>query len=269
VTHTSDPHAAARRLAALDLHEHLGDPARKQAFVTPMFDVIAPRYDRFTRWFSFGMDRRWKRAAIDALATALPPGASVLDVATGTGDLADAAVAHAAAGDALGIDASPAMIHAATDRHATAPALRFAVASVMALPLRDAQYGGATAGYAFRNVPALSPALAECARVLRPGAPLVILDFYRPANRLWAWLFVTYLRVAGNVVGWCWHRAPVVYGYLGPSVAGWVTVPQMTTALGSAGFTVRRVQRWLGGGVALHVATRHAPSSPDLPCSDS
>jgi hypothetical protein len=60
------------RLGALDLAAHLADPARKQAFVTPMFDIIAPRYDDFTRLFSFGMDASWKREALAAASEAQP-----------------------------------------------------------------------------------------------------------------------------------------------------------------------------------------------------
>jgi hypothetical protein len=60
------------RLGALDLEAHLRDPTRKQAFVTPMFDVIAPRYDDFTRLFSFGMDAGWKRDAIAAAVAEWP-----------------------------------------------------------------------------------------------------------------------------------------------------------------------------------------------------
>jgi demethylmenaquinone methyltransferase/2-methoxy-6-polyprenyl-1,4-benzoquinol methylase len=148
------------------------------------------------------------------------------------------------------------MIAAAVARHRGTGHLRFAVASMTALPLRDASSDGITAGYALRNVPDHRVALAECARVLRPGAPLVLLDFYRPAARWWSALFTGYLRVAGDVVGWCWHRSPVVYGYLGPSVARWITVDAMSAALRDAGFTLRAVRSWLGGGVALHVATR-------------
>jgi ubiquinone/menaquinone biosynthesis methyltransferase len=251
-----DPHAAARRLASLDLAAHLADPARKQAFVTPMFDVIAPRYDAFTRTFSFGMDAAWKRAAIAALADRLTPGAHVLDLACGTGDLAEAACRDARVASALGLDASPAMIAAARARHGDAAPLRFAVASMADLPLPDASVDGITAGYALRNVPDHRRALAECARVLRPGAPLVLLDFYRPPLRPWAALFTGYLRVAGDLVGWCWHRSPVVYGYLGPSVARWISADALSAALREAGLTLRLERRWLGGGVALHVATR-------------
>jgi demethylmenaquinone methyltransferase/2-methoxy-6-polyprenyl-1,4-benzoquinol methylase len=258
---TPDPHAAARRLAELDLDAHLGDPRRKQDFVTPMFDVIAPQYDAFTRLFSFGMDAKWKRVAVAALAAQVPAGSALADLACGTGDLARDATAAIPQTTALGLDASTAMISAATQRASGQPHLRFAVATLLALPVRTGSMDGLTAGYAFRNVPALGPALAECSRALKPGGTLVVLDFYRPSRRWWAWLFTTYLRVAGNIVGWWWHRTPVVFGYLGPSVARWITAPAMTTALRDAGFTVTTTHTWLGGGVALHVATRATPLS--------
>src|SRR5687767_16003458 len=71
-------------LRELDLEQHLSDPARRQSFVTPMFDLIAPRYDRFTRCFSFGMDRRWKESLVTAAARSITSGGVVCDVATGT-----------------------------------------------------------------------------------------------------------------------------------------------------------------------------------------
>lgn len=253
---TLDPHAAARRVGALDLDAHLADPARKQDFVTPMFDVIAPRYDEFTRIFSFGMDARWKAAAVAALRQHVTPGATIVDLACGTGDLAALAVRVVPGATAIGLDASPAMIHLATQRARATPTVHFTVATLLALPLRTESIQAGTAGYAFRNVPSLSAALAECARVLAPGSVLVVLDFYRPRWRWWNWLFTRYLRVAGNVVGWWWHRTPVIYGYLGPSVAQWITMSEMSTALVGAGFTVRTPQSWLLGGVALHVAVR-------------
>jgi demethylmenaquinone methyltransferase/2-methoxy-6-polyprenyl-1,4-benzoquinol methylase len=76
------------RLRDLDVERHLSDPSLRQSFVTPMFDLIAPRYDDFTRVFSFGMDRGWKVDLIDFAATSIPRNGWVADVATGTGDLA-------------------------------------------------------------------------------------------------------------------------------------------------------------------------------------
>src|SRR5262245_39893059 len=76
------------RLRDLDVERHLSDPSLRQAYVTPMFDLIAPRYDDFTRVFSFGMDRGWKRQLIEMAATNSARNGRVADVATGTGDLA-------------------------------------------------------------------------------------------------------------------------------------------------------------------------------------
>jgi demethylmenaquinone methyltransferase/2-methoxy-6-polyprenyl-1,4-benzoquinol methylase len=247
-----DDRAAARALARLDLAAHLADPARKQAFVTPMFDLIAPRYDAFTRLFSFGMDAGWKRDALRRLAAIAPPRPAVVDVACGTGDLARAAATVLGASRVLGVDAAPAMIAAARAKPAP-PGVRFAEGDLTRLALDDASVDVVTAGYALRNAPALGPALAELRRVLRPGGVLLTLDFYRPASRAWAAVFTGYLRVAGDLVGWLWHRSPVVYGYLGPSVRGWVTEQGFRDAARSHGFTPVDAVVRLGGGVATHL----------------
>lgn len=261
-TPSRDPHADARALAALDLAAHLADPARKQAFVTPMFDVIAPRYDDFTRLFSFGMDRRWKDALVGRAVAALPPSATrALDVACGTGDLA-VAVARARPGLAVtGVDASPRMIAAAQSRHGTAgefgsPVVRFAVGDAMRLDLPDASVDLLTAGYCYRNVPDWRAALAEAARVIRPGGIFADLDFFRPAFGPWRALLLWYLRRAGDLVGWAWHRAPVVYGYIAPSIDGFCTRDEFTATLLRLGFTPVEVRSYLGGGVAGHVMRR-------------
>ncbi len=92
--------------------------------------------------------------------------------------------------------------------------------------------------------------------MLRPGGALVTLDFFRPPVAWWRGLFLGYLRVAGDAVGWWWHRSPVVYGYIAPSIATFSTAKDYTEALRSAGFGTPRVRRFLGGGVAIHAAIR-------------
>jgi len=113
-----------------------------------------------------------------------------------------------------------------------------------------------TAGYALRNVPDWCAGLAELARVLRPGGRLVTLDFYRPESSLWRALFLGYLRLAGDVVGWSWHGRAVVYGYIARSIRDFVTAREFSAGLEAAGFTDVRVQVHLLGGVAIHVADR-------------
>ncbi len=258
------PHEQAStgpRLDELDLEAHLADPALKQQFVTPMFDIIAPRYDRFTRVFSFGMDRRWKAELTSSMATAIGPGSRVLDLACGTGDLAFAAGARATQGDVLGVDASPMMIELARARAVTdAPRgnVRFTVGDISPLDVPSGSIDAIPAGYALRNVPDYTRAVAEIARVLKPGGVVTTLDFYRPERLVWRRLFLGYLSVAGNWIGWLWHRQPVVYGYIAPSIDHFVSWQRFSRTLAEHGLEIESVRTKLLGGVAIHIARRVA-----------
>jgi demethylmenaquinone methyltransferase/2-methoxy-6-polyprenyl-1,4-benzoquinol methylase len=253
------PVAGHARLGDLDLEEHLADPALKQRFVTPMFDIIAPQYDRFTRVFSFGMDRRWKLELVGWMDRVIGPSARVLDLACGTGDLAFAAATRASHGAVLGIDASPNMIELARERASREGAssnVRFEVGDMTTLDVESSSVDVVTAGYGLRNVPDYNRAVGEIARVLRRGGTLATLDFYRPESWLWRRLFLFYLRAAGNWVGWLWHREPVVYGYIAPSIDHFVSWQRFSSTLERHGLRVDAVRTKLLGGVALHFATR-------------
>jgi demethylmenaquinone methyltransferase/2-methoxy-6-polyprenyl-1,4-benzoquinol methylase len=143
------------RLRDLDLDRHLADPAIKQQFVTPMFDLIAPSYDRFTRLFSYGMDAGWKRTLLAEARALSAAGASALDLACGTGDIAVAVAAGIPDATVRGIDASAQMIVLAERRLAVrpAPGVAFAVGDMGALDVGDASVDLITAGYGYRNVP--------------------------------------------------------------------------------------------------------------------
>ena len=254
-----DARVAGSRLANLDLERHLTDPSIKQQFVTPMFDIIAPRYDRFTRVFSFGMDRRWKRELEQWMDRTIVPTSRVLDLACGTGDLAFAAGPRATDGDVCGIDASPNMIAIAHERAITEAMdtpVRFAVGDMSRLDVPSSTIDVVTAGYGLRNVPDHEQAVREIARVLKPGGTLATLDFYRPESPLWRRLFLGYLKASGDIVGWLWHREPVVYGYIAPSIDHFVSWQRFSTTLERCGLRVDRVRTKLLGGVALHFATR-------------
>lgn len=252
------------RLRALDVETHLNDPSIKQAFVTPMFDIIAPRYDRFTRLFSFGMDGSWKREAMDAVresARRLRPVQRALDLATGTGDLAVALARLWPGVQVDALDASPRMIDQATSRLAArdtdvAAVVHPMVGDMMALPQRDGTVDVVTASYAVRNVPDARGAVREMARVLRDDGVLVTLDFYRPSFAPWRVLFLMYLQVAGDMVGYLWHRDPVVYGYIARSISHFMTEAEFSALLREEGFEVVSVKRYLFGGIARHVGRR-------------
>ena len=272
--HTAGAGAPPTRLGALNVEAYLADPKRKQQFVTPMFDVIAPRYDAFTRLFSFGMDTAWKREALDAAVAAVKLRAPLraLDLACGTGDFAVALAVALPDVRVTGVDASPKMIQEAAERlrpadrsasrrGASIPAdvcdrIDVQLGDMMALDATDASVDIVTAGYGVRNVPDAAVAVREMARVLRPGGTLVTLDFYRPQFSLWRALLLGYLTVAGNLVGWFWHRDPVVYGYISRSIDHFMSWQAFSALLEQEGFVVDRVVRHLGGGIALHVATR-------------
>jgi len=243
----------------MDLEAHLADPELKQRFVTPMFDIIAPKYDRFTRVFSFGMDRRWKAELTTWMAGAIEPGSQVLDLACGTGDLAFAAARLATRGDVLGVDVSAAMIdqaRARAAREAPGSAVRFVVGDISSLDVTSSSVDAVTAGYALRNVPNYEQSVAEIARVLKPGGVVATLDFYRPRSPWWRPLFLAYLRAAGNLVGWLWHRQPVVYGYIAASIDHFVSWERFSHVLEVHGLRVDTVRTKLLGGVAIHIARK-------------
>jgi demethylmenaquinone methyltransferase/2-methoxy-6-polyprenyl-1,4-benzoquinol methylase len=246
-------------LRDLDLRAHLADPALKPKFVTPMFDLVAPRYDDFTRLFSFGMDRAWKGELLDAAFAARPDPTDALDLACGTGDLAIAVARRTPAARVLGVDASREMLAFAAARitaegNAIAARTAAVYGDLGSIPAPDHSADLITAGYAFRNGPPIAAALAEARRVLRPGGVLAVLDFYRPASVIWRVLFLGYLRAAGNIVGWSWHRQPVAYGYIASSVEAFVSAEEFSAALTSSGFELISVRRKILGGIAIHVA---------------
>ncbi len=260
----SDQTTSSRRptLQGMDAEEHLASPAIRQRYVTTMFEIIAPKYDRFTRAFSFGLDRHWKADLIAALGAHVARDARVIDLACGTGDLAVAMAQLAPEGSVVGIDASPTMIACA--RTATAALtislppgrLAFQVGDIMALDLPDGCADAVTIGYGLRNVPDLAAGLREIRRVLKPGGILGNLDFVLPEPGPWRVLLLTYLKLMGDLYGWWYHGDAQVYGYIARSIRHFVTRRELDQALGAAGFTVVAGMDRLLGGVCLQVARR-------------
>ena len=255
---TEQTNDALARFRAQDLDAAMADASRKQGVVTPMFDVIAPRYDAFTQLFSFGMDASWKQNLIDAVVSHAPHAHRGLDVACGTGDLGFALAARLLQLRVTGVDPSAEMLVIANQRIATRGIERvdFHLGDMATLPATDGSVDVITAGYGFRNVPDLEAAVRECARVLRPGGTLGSLDFFLPQNTAWRALFLWYLRTSGNVVGWWWHRTPAIYGYIARSISAFVTARDFTALLQRNGFRVVEQRTMLLGGMGLHVAVR-------------
>jgi demethylmenaquinone methyltransferase/2-methoxy-6-polyprenyl-1,4-benzoquinol methylase len=204
------------------------------------------------------MDRGWKDELLAEATRSAPADATVLDLACGTGDIAFDLARRLPGARVTGLDASPAMIELAEARRGgmQAEGMNFVVGDMSSLALPDASFDVVTAGYGFRNVPDHRVALREAARVLKPGGRLITLDFYRPENAAYRRLAVGYLTLAGSIVGWLWHRVPVVYGYLGPSVEHYVSWQEFGQSLAEAGFEVSSAKRKLVGLIAMHAAVR-------------
>jgi demethylmenaquinone methyltransferase/2-methoxy-6-polyprenyl-1,4-benzoquinol methylase len=148
-----------------------------------MFDRIARRYDLLNRVLSLGLDRRWRRKAAAALE--LGAGARVLDLACGTGDLALAILGRHPDAAMSGLDPSRAMLDIAADKAARRGVpLALEVGIAEELPFEDAAFDGVSIAFGLRNVPDRARALAEMARVTRPGGRVVVLELGEPRGRL-------------------------------------------------------------------------------------
>lgn len=223
--------------------------------VRRMFDSLAPSYDRFNRWASLGMDVGWRQAALDALE--VTSRSAVLDVATGTGDLALAAARRA--GRVFGCDFATEMIHIADRKGRGRGRVRFQVARAEALPYQEGVFDGVTSAFAMRNVrPMLDEVLAEAHRVLRPGGRLAILEFSRPRWAPVRWVHDLYTRWLMPLIGRVLTGSSEPFEYLYRSIQEWETPEAFAARIRGAGFDGVE-HRMMGlGTVALHTGRKPA-----------
>ena len=154
-----------------------------------MFDAVARRYDLTNDVMSLWQVRMWRRVARAAVGAA--PGLRILDLAAGTGTSAAEYAADGA--DVVACDLSPGMVAEGRRRH---PGIEFVVGDALALPFADADFDVVTISYGLRNVQDTAAALAEMARVTRPGGRLVIAEFSTPVRRALRGLYRFYLGAA-------------------------------------------------------------------------
>jgi demethylmenaquinone methyltransferase/2-methoxy-6-polyprenyl-1,4-benzoquinol methylase len=232
-------------------------PDKSPDRIAGMFDAIAPRYDFLNHFLSAGLDRGWRERAVDALQ--LPDNARVLDVCTGTADLAIATVARLRGSSVVGVDFAAEMLRlglakvrgASLDRR-----IRLVRGDAARIPLATATCDAATIAFGIRNVANPERALAEIARVLRPGGRLAILEFGQPSipgiRSLYAWYFRHVLPRVGRLVS----KHHSAYSYLPASVGTFPPPSEFARTLTATGFSQVKTVPLTFGIVYLFVAER-------------
>lgn len=217
-----------------------------------MFDSIAGRYDLLNRIMSLGMDRRWRRKTVDALC--LGGGERVLDVATGTADLA-IALARISNLEVVGLDPSPKMLAEGAAKIGAAglsTRIRLVSGEAEALPFDDASFDAATIAFGIRNVPDRPRALRQMARVLKPGKPLAVLELSEPDAGLLAPLARLHIRRVVPRLG-ALLSGSRAYRYLQESVTAFPAPSDFASMMAANGFRDVQVTPLSFGACVLYV----------------
>jgi demethylmenaquinone methyltransferase / 2-methoxy-6-polyprenyl-1,4-benzoquinol methylase len=225
--------------------EALPQGDEKQQMVRTMFDAIAPRYDLVNRIMTFRLDMRWRKKAVRDLA--LPKNSRVLDLASGTGDLC--IDLRKAGFQPISIDLSFGML--SNDRSG-APR---AQADILRLPLPDQSVDGIICGFALRNLVNLEDFFTECARVLRPGGRVSLLDVGVPHNPVIRFGNNIYFGKVVPKIGALLSNGPA-YRYLPKSVQYLPPRQELVVLLGNCGFPDAQHQQLSGGLTQLMTGTK-------------
>jgi len=221
--------------------------------VQAMFDRIAGRYQFMNALMTFGRDRAWRRAVV--LAAALPAGGRLLDLASGTGDIALEALRLDAGARVTAADFSLEMMRVGR-RRPGGDRIAWCAADALSLPFADASFDAVTSGYLLRNVTDHVGVFRERARVVRPGGRVVCLDTSPPPASPLQPLVRLYLRRIIPLLGRLIAGEHSAYTYLSASTEGFKTPSELAAIMGEAGLVEVRYQRFMAGTIAVHVGTR-------------
>jgi demethylmenaquinone methyltransferase/2-methoxy-6-polyprenyl-1,4-benzoquinol methylase len=221
-----------------------------------MFDGIAARYDFVNRVISLGIDQSWRRKTVAALE--LAENARALDLATGTGDLALLIASAAPSSRVVGLDPSRKMLDVAHEKVAAAglaERIELVLGDAEALPFPDATFDGVSIAFGIRNVPDRARALAEMARVLRPGGRAAVLELSEPRGGILAPLARFHVHTVVPWLGALLSGAKE-YRYLQRSIAAFPPAEEFAAMMERAGLRVRAVEALTFGVCHLYVGER-------------
>jgi len=222
---------------------------KRPADVSKMFDAVAGRYDAMNRVMTFGLEPRWRRDVVRAVAPG--PGMRILDLAAGTG----ASTTTFARGGAATVacDFSAGMLAEGRRRH---PELTFVAGDALRLPFADASFDVVTISFGLRNVSSVEQALRELARVTRPGGRLVVLETATPPARLVRAGNRIYTGRVMPRLARLFSSDASSYAYLAESAADWRSQPELAAAMRDAGWEQVAWRDLMLGVVAIHSAAR-------------
>lgn len=231
----------------------------KERFVRRLFDRLSPRYDRFNRISSFGLDRIWRRRTVESLR--LLPGMRVLDLASGTGDLSvEAAHRLLPLGLVAACDLSFPMLQTARNKFTRFPAARWHVQLVQGkaetLPFSDQAFDAATMGFALRNVSDLEATFREFYRVMKSGGRLCLLEFGRPRHRALRFGHQLWLATGVPLIGLLTTRVLWPFVYLRRSIFRFLAPEEVIQHLKAVGFTEIHAEPLTGEIVYLYHAAK-------------
>lgn len=229
----------------------------KQEQIRRMFDKIAPSYDRLNHALSLGIDRRWRRTAVDALGIHQPQ--QILDIATGTGDFALLLAKRIKPQHIVGADISEGMMAVGREKvkeEGLQNVISFQHEDCMRLSFPDGSFDAVTSSYGVRNFQNLDKGLQEMQRVLRPGGHLLIVELTPPPSFPMKQLFWLYAHVVMPLLGRLISHDDSAYTYLPASMEAFPQPEQMEGILRKAGFTEVQWRRFTFGISTMYLATK-------------
>lgn len=215
-------------------------------YVQNMFTLIAKRYDLMNRLMTGGQDIRWRRQVIQLAR--LGQNARLLDLGTGTGDLAREALAQSPQARVIAADFTLEMMRVGQKRGA----LDFSSADALHLPFKDSLFDAVVSGFLMRNVIDLQKALQEQYRVLKNRGRIVILDTTRPKKSFLSPFIKLHMHVLIPALGRLVTGSSEAYRYLPETTEGFVTAEEMAARMAAVGFKKVNYQRLMFGTVAIH-----------------
>lgn len=236
---------------------HLEGEARAR-YVQEMFARIAGRYDLMNRLMTFGQDVRWRRHVIGQAA--LPPDGWLLDIATGTGDIAAEAVRQQPGVRAVAADFTVEMMQAGRQAYPARRVLQWVGADTLALPFADDQFDAVTSGFLMRNVIDVPGALREQYRVIRPGGRVVILESSPPKRNLLRPFIQVHLGLVIPTLGRLITGDADAYRYLPATTERFQAPEALAAAMREVGLAEVSYRLFMFGTIAVHVG-RKAPEA--------